>query len=274
MAPTILEAVQNGRLIVAHRGARSLAPENTLAAARRGLAAGAGMWETDVRLSKDGEPVLVHDLDLTRTSDAPSGFAGRSTWPVDEFTLRELKSLDCGSWFEKTDPFGQIRAGRVSQRQLAEYAGEQMVTLDEAIRFTVENDWLLNIEIKDLAGRPGHESVVEKVVSAVQLADAAQRVLVSSFHYPYLAHVRRLDRNIRTGVLTEGFQRDPAALLSELDAFTFNPSPRAFCPMQVRRLKQKGYGVLVWVLNSGLSARACLAMGADGVFTDFPQRFS
>ncbi len=272
MDNTVFHAVKNGHLIAAHRGARSLAPENTLAAARLAHALGAGMWEIDVRLSKDGEPVLVHDLELERTSDAAKKFPGRGPYHVDEFTLSELKTLDFGSWFEKADPFGQIRAGRVSPMELAKYSGQRILTLEEAIRFTVENDWLLNIEIKDLAGRPGHESVVEKVAALVRQACAAPKVLVSSFNYCYLEQVRRLDANIGTGVLTETFQPDPAALMSELDAFTFNPSFRAFRPMQARRLKQKGFGVLVWVVNNPVVARACLGMGANGIFTDFPHR--
>lgn len=274
MAHTLYDAVKNRGLIAAHRGARSLAPENTLAAARLGFAAGAGMWEIDVRATKDAEVVLVHDVDLKRTSDAREKFPDRWPWLVDEFTLRELKTLDCGSWFQRSDPFGQIAAGRVSQSELERYGGEQVMTLEEAIRFTVENDWLLNIEIKDLKGRPGHDWIVEKVIATVRGGGAAEKVLVSSFNHSYLARTRRLDKQIRTGVLTDRVLPDPTALMAELDAFTFNPWFRVFRPGQVRKLKQKGFGVLVWVLNNPLAAWACFAMGADGIFTDFPGRFS
>ncbi len=273
MGQSIFDALDKGRLIAAHRGARSMAPENTLAAARLALVAGAAMWEIDVRLSRDGEPVLAHDLDLARTSDVREKFPGRTSWPVDEFDLRELKTLDFGSWFKVSDPFGQIAAGRVSPRELEKFACERVVTLEEAIRFTVENDWLLNIEIKDLAGRPGHDLVVEKVVGVVCGWGAAERILISSFNYQYLASVKRLEPRIRTGVLTEEVQRDPAALMSELDAFSFNPAVRAFRPVQVRRLRQKGFAVLVWVLNNPVAARVVFALGADGIFTDFPGRF-
>jgi glycerophosphoryl diester phosphodiesterase len=103
---------------------------------------------------------------------------------------------------------------------------------------------------------------------------AAEKVLISSFNHYYLAHVRRLDRNIRTGVLVNSFQADPVGLMQELDAFTFNPGLRAFWPRQIRRLKQKGFGVLVWAVNNPWLAEGFFAMGADGIFTDFPQRFS
>ena len=114
MSQDIVNAIRKRRLIAAHRGARSLAPENTLAAARLALAAGARMWEIDVRMSRDGEIVLIHDPNLERTSDAPGKFPGRSPWLVHDFTLDELKTLDFGSWFSETDPFGQIAAGKIS----------------------------------------------------------------------------------------------------------------------------------------------------------------
>ncbi|MGC9194629.1 MAG: glycerophosphodiester phosphodiesterase [Syntrophobacteraceae bacterium] len=274
MAQNILDSIQKRGLIVAHRGARSVAPENTLAAARLGHASGARMWEIDVRLSSDGVPVLIHDSDLQRISDAKGRFPGRGPWLVDDFSLQELKELDFGSWFQKSDPFGQIAAGRVPRSQLEKYRGEPVATLEEAIRFTVENDWLLNIEIKDLTGRPGDETVVERVVSLVRSAGAVERVLVSSFNYSYLAQVKKLDGQLKTGVLTSTTQPDPVGLLRELGAFTFNPSLRAFSPIQARRLRRKGFGVLVWVVNNSFVARGCLAMGADGIFTDFPRRFS
>ena len=274
MSRDIVNAVRNRRLIAAHRGARSLAPENTLAAARVALEAGARMWEIDLRMSRDGELVVLHDPDLKRTSDAQGKFPDRSPWLVDDFTLGELKSLDFGSWFAKADPFGQTAAGEISPSEAAKYSGQPAVTLEEAILFTIHNDCLLNVELKDLSGRPGHESIVEKVCSLVRSLEAAEKVLISSFNHHYLKLIRRLDKNIRTGVLVNSFQADPVGLMLELDAFTFNPGLRAFWPRQIRGLKQKGFGVLVWAVNNPWLAEAFFAMGADGIFTDFPQRFS
>jgi glycerophosphoryl diester phosphodiesterase len=274
MSEDIVNAIRNHRLIAAHRGARSLAPENTLAAARVALAAGAGMMEIDVRMSRDGELVLIHDSNLQRTSDAPVKFPDRSPWLVHDFTLDELRTLDFGSWFNDTDPFGQIAAGKISSSELVKYSGEPVVTLEEAILFTIRNDWLLNIEIKDLSGSPGHESIVEKVDTLVRSLGAVEKVLVSSFNLHYLALIRKFDREIKAGVLADCFQSDPVQLMHDLDAFTYNPRLQAVRPWQIRRLKQKGFGVLVWVLNKPWLAGALFSMGADGIFTDFPQRFS
>ncbi len=270
----IVNFFRNPRLIVAHRGARSLAPENTLAAARAALDSGAGMWETDVRMSRDGELVLIHDRDMERTSDAPDRFPDRSPWYVRDFTLSELKSIDFGSWFTRTDPFGQIAAGEIPDSDLAKYSGEPLPTLGEAILFTISNDWLLNIEIKDLSGEPEHESIVERVIGLVRSLGATERVLISSFNHYYLSLAKRLDKDVRTGVLVDSFQSDPLGLMLELGASTYHPGLRAVQPGQVHKLKQEGFGVLVWVANNPWLARILFAMGADGVFTDFPQIFS
>ncbi|MBW2561125.1 MAG: glycerophosphodiester phosphodiesterase, partial [Deltaproteobacteria bacterium] len=122
--------------IIAHRGARSLAPENTLAAARRAREAGADLWETDVTVTKGGELVLLHDESLTRTTDVRDRFPNREPWHCSAFILREIRLLDAASWFEKADPFGQIAAGVVGKEDLSAYRGERIPTLREALQFT------------------------------------------------------------------------------------------------------------------------------------------
>jgi glycerophosphoryl diester phosphodiesterase len=273
MALEIRDAFRK-RLIAAHRGARSLAPENTLASARAAFASGAGMWEIDVRMSRDGELVVIHDPDLTRTSDCRRKFPDRSPWLVGDFALCELKTLDFGSWFARVDPFGQIAAGKVPLSSLAGYSGEPVLTLEEAILFTVRNDWLLDIEIKDLTGQSGHESIVQKVVDLAKSLGATKKILISSFNHDYLRHVKKLDRGVKTGVLENRFQPDPLRLAIELDAFAYKPGLRAVRLRQIHELKRKDFYVIVWTLNSPWLARTLFAIGADGIFTDFPQRFS
>ena len=120
-------------LNIAHRGARSLAPENTLAAARKALEIGADLWETDVSVTTDGQLILMHDDTLDRTTDAPIRFPGRSPWTVSAFTLAEIRDLDAGSWFVETDPFDQIAAGAVTPGEQAAYRGERVPTLRRAL---------------------------------------------------------------------------------------------------------------------------------------------
>ncbi|HEX7556623.1 MAG TPA: glycerophosphodiester phosphodiesterase family protein, partial [Leptolinea sp.] len=115
-------------LNIAHRGARSLAPENTLAAARKALEVGADLWECDVALTADGIPVILHDDNLRRTSNASSVYPNRKPWKLQTFTLEELKKLDFGSWFLTTDPFKQIKLGQILPAELQKFVGEPILT--------------------------------------------------------------------------------------------------------------------------------------------------
>ena len=102
--------------IIAHRGARSLAPENTLAAARKAHGLGADLWETDVAVTADDQLVLMHDDAMTRTTNVADIFPERVPAAFSTSSLAEIRSLDAGSWFERDDPFGQVAAGAVDSR--------------------------------------------------------------------------------------------------------------------------------------------------------------
>ena len=88
-------------LNIAHRGARSLAPENTLAAARMARHAGADMWELDVAVSADGALFVMHDDSLQRTTNAAQRFPDRAPWTFSGFTLAELEAEGLGPFFKR-----------------------------------------------------------------------------------------------------------------------------------------------------------------------------
>jgi glycerophosphoryl diester phosphodiesterase len=141
--------------IVAHRGARSVAPENTLLSAQRAYDFQADQWELDVRLSKDGELVLIHNPNFMHTSNAIHLFPTRFFWKVDQFSLEEIKQLDAGSWYLKKDPFSEIKNGTVTAVEQNRMIGEPFPTLREALQFTKDKEWSVNVEIKDISGTPG-----------------------------------------------------------------------------------------------------------------------
>ncbi|MBX3276877.1 MAG: glycerophosphodiester phosphodiesterase [Acidobacteria bacterium] len=107
--PEYLSVQKNRKILVAHRGASSYAPEHTLAAYRLALSQGADYVEQDLQISKDGVLVCLHDLTLERTTDVERVFPdrartesnGRRRWYVSDFTLEELKRLDAGAWFDE-----------------------------------------------------------------------------------------------------------------------------------------------------------------------------
>src|SRR5262245_4017798 len=153
--------------VIAHRGFSGIAPENTLAAIRAALEAGADRVEVDVLVTRDGVPVLLHDADLDRTTN------GRG--PVAARTLADVRALDAGGWFD------------------ARFTGERVPTLAEALEFC-RGRILLNLEIKSEAveDREAPAGVEAAVVEAIRRARAPAEVVVSSFDPRALVRVRRL----------------------------------------------------------------------------------
>ena len=261
-------------LNVAHRGARSLAPENTLTAARKALEVGADMWETDVTLTADGKMVILHDSTLGRTTNIEDVFPLRVADPSYSFSLDELRQLDFGSWFVDTDPFQQIATGAVSQQEQASYAGEPAPTLRQALVFTKENDWRINVEIKDQEGTPGDTDLPEKVVALIDELEMAPSVVVSSFNHSYLKRVKAADPQITTAALVDTPSPDPIRLLQELQAQAYNPKLAGLDMEQVRQVRQAGFDVYVWTVNDERDVRRLIEAGATGIITDFPQRLA
>jgi glycerophosphoryl diester phosphodiesterase len=257
-------------LIIAHRGARSLAPENTIAAARKAFELGADMWELDVGMTADGELLVIHDSTLTRTSNAKEIFPNRRPWSLHEFTLDEIKGLDFGTWFIEEDPFGQIAAGTVSPIEAERYRGKGAPTLRQALEFTRERKWRVNAEIKDLRGTPGDPQVVPKVVALLDELDMVDRVLVSSFNHRYLREIRQRNPRIVTGALVSKPQSDPASLLKDLEAQAYHPSVSAIRRREIPRLRKEGFQVNVWTVNELKVMRSLIKAGASAIFTDFP----
>jgi glycerophosphoryl diester phosphodiesterase len=266
-----MKPVQELPLNIAHRGARSLAPENTLQAALLGLQAGADMWELDVTLTAGGELVVIHDDTLERTSDARQVYPDRSPWAVGSFTLSELRQLDFGSWYVEKDPFRQIQSGAVSADQAAGYRGARIPTLEEAVAFTRDHDWRVNIEIKDATGTPADPLIVAAVLRQVAELGMGERVIISSFNHDYLRQVRDADPTIATAALVAGPHPDPLGLLRELGAVAYNPSLKTLDMDQLAAVRAAGYGVNVWTVNDPADMRRLIEAGATGIFTDFPQ---
>jgi len=259
-------------LNIAHAGASSLAPQNTLAAGRKALQIGADLWGVDVRLSKDGIFVLMHDETLDRTTDVEDIFPQRTPWKVEDFTVSELRQLDAGSWFVEIDPFGRIESGEVSEADQHACVGERIPTLMEALEFTREHDWRIDIEVKATGSAPKEEAA-HRLVTLIEQAEMQARVLVSSFDHELLAAVKRLDPDIPVAVLAIVAPRDPVEALEELGADVYGPSPVGFTPGLVARLGGLGFEVHLWTYNDADQLKRLAVMeGVSGIYTDFPQR--
>lgn len=272
--PAFIPVVSERPLNIAHRGARSLAPENTLAAARRARAVGADMWELDVSVTADGQLVLFHDDSLARTTNAQEVFPDRAPWTITTFTLAELRTLDGGGWFVDTDPMGEIANGALTPSELAAYRGERIPTLWEALEFTRDNDWHVNVEIKRLPPPQDAFPVVEKVAALIADLDIVDRVVVSSFVHERLWEVRRLLPEVRVHGLL-GFQEDEQVDLRLARPFDgLNPRYNLVSDEQILAALAAGYRVVPWVVNEVRDMERFIALGVSGIITDYPQRLA
>jgi len=273
-APTGLPGeVHTPPLIIAHRGARSLAPENTLAAAHKALELGADMWELDVAVTADGELVVVHDDTLDRTCNVQQLFPGRVPWRVWEFTLAEIQTLDCGSWFGETDPFGQIQAGNVSAAEVESFRGEPAPTLRQALEFTRANNWRVNVELKDQPTEALGQTLVDKSVRLIEELGMAQgaQVVISSFNHDYLRAVRALNPDLPIQALTSQKIDDLPGYLAQLGTNTCNPKAGVWNPRDLAELGQSGIQFNVWTVNDEAVMKQLIEANVHGIFTDFPQ---
>ena len=160
-------SVNESRILLgAHRGDQRHFPENTMAAMRAAVEMGCDAIETDVRMTKDGHLILIHDRDVARTTNA-QGF-------VDEMTLSEIRSLDAGGWKD------------------AAFAGEKIPTVEEFLSFLSLTNVLVNWELKEYPVDLGEErafACADRLIEMIDRFGMADRSLMNSFSDRVLEYI-------------------------------------------------------------------------------------
>lgn len=168
-------------LIVAHRGASALAPENTLAAFERAIEDGADGIEFDVRLAKDGVPVIFHDSTLQRMA--------QKRIRTSNFTSAELRALDIGTWFNQKHPL------KASDK----FIGETVPTLSRLFDFLRDYQGRIYVELK---GKTEEMLVlVEAVAKAIRQTSLLPNIVLKSFKLEAVAQARKIFPEVRTAAL-------------------------------------------------------------------------
>ncbi len=261
--------------ICAHRGACSIAPENTLLALEKARLCGADLWEADVQVTADGELVLFHDHTLERTTDVLSQpvYSSRSPWNLADFSLVELQQLDAGSWFLKTDPFGTIAAGDVTRDDFSAIEAQQIPLLGEVLNACRKHDFPVNLEIKDQAGTVADGIIVGKILSLLKETRTEHLALLSSFNHDYLRQVKQLNPEIATAALVD--KKHPENLLDylrDLGVDAYHPDHLITDAELIKQLTVAGMRVNLWTVNGVERAQYFSAAGATLICTDWPQR--
>jgi glycerophosphoryl diester phosphodiesterase len=229
-----------GPLLVGHRGASALAPENSLEAFRRAVEDGADGVELDVLRCATGEVIVFHDDDLVRLGGRPERIAALS--------------------------LTQLRAIRLT-------SGAAIPTLEEVLNACGPR-LLVNVELKAM-GVPWREirALVDAVAAIVDRPEVAPRILVSSFHpYAIAAWQKRLP-TVDAGLLFEKDASLPlrrAWALPWLRPFSVHPEAVLCQAASVRRWQRRGMRVNVWTVDAPGELQRLAAMGVDGFITNDP----
>jgi glycerophosphoryl diester phosphodiesterase len=245
-------------LILGHRGASAIAPENTLAAFARAIRDGADGVEFDVRLSRDGIPVVIHDAGLKRT--------GLKEISVSELTSAELQEIDVGSWFDRS-----ARSPNES------FADEKLPTLAQVFEFFSSNSGLLYVEMKSEVTEGS--ALAAAVAKAVHEFQIAERVVVESFDLDAITEIKRIGAGIRTAALFEPKLSRPISALRRLKMVDLALSHRAdeialhhtlVAPRVVEKAKQEGLEVVVWTVDDLNWMARARALGMKALITNNP----
>ncbi len=259
--------------IIAHRGARSIAPENTILAAQKAYENGAALWETDVSVTKDGYLILFHDETLKRTTDVQVKFPKRKPFLVKDFELDEILSLDVGFSFIENDPFGQIQNGNLTESNLQEIKGTQIPTLEQGLIFTDKMNWKINIELKDNPfGIPGF-SLPKSVLDTINRVGIPYgAIVISSFRHEWLDEIKDIEPLIEAQALV-GEDGEERLDFKDFSFPAYNVSKELIKASDIRQLKKMGKTVNVFTVNDPDKINELVSYGVDGIFTDFPQLF-
>jgi len=239
----ILSPKHNEPLLIAHRGLSARYPENTMAAFRAAVGAGAAMLELDVGLSSDDRVVVLHDATLERTTNGTGWLA--------DFPLAHLRKLDAGSWFAPR------------------FAGEKLPTLAEVLDL-VRGRCAVNIEIKAEAVSPRPEGgIEEKVIALVRDRHMEEEVLVSSFDPTAVTRIKKIAPSVRTALLYgREIDFDPVPIVSLCGADGLNMNRLHVTSEIVGALHRAGLFLCVYTVDDPGELKKLISLRVDGIFTN------
>jgi glycerophosphoryl diester phosphodiesterase len=229
-------------LVVGHRGAMALAPENTMASFRRAAALGADAVKCDVHLSRDGRLVVIHDGTLDRTTSGKGAVQARA-WA-------DLSRLDAGAWFGPR------------------FRGERLPSLDGLLSWARRAGLHVVVEAKNDGGRTPR--MAEAVVAALRRADMTERVLVISFHHETVRRVKALAPRVLTGILFDKPLARPAERLAWSGADALFPRHTLVTPALLAAARRAGVLVGTWTVNRPADMARLARLGVDAVTSNDP----
>ncbi|WP_233219838.1 glycerophosphodiester phosphodiesterase family protein [Pleurocapsa sp. CCALA 161] len=221
-------------LCIGHRGAMGHEPENTLLSIRAAIALGVDAVEIDV-YNLENNLVVIHDRDLARTTNGIGYLENRS--------FAYVRSLDAGK-------------------------GEQIPTLEEVLE-TVNRQVIVNIELK---GSNTAKLVVDLIQTYIKMGWSYSDFIVSSFNHDELNQVKTISPEIITGMLIYGLPWQYLPSAQQLQADLIIPHLDYVTSELIESAHQQGLRVWIYTVNQPDDIKLMQAIGADGIFTNYPEK--
>jgi glycerophosphoryl diester phosphodiesterase len=244
-------------LIIGHRGASALAPENTLVSIERALEDGADGVEFDVRLARDGVAVVIHDKNLKRT--------GLKDIKVERTLSHELVSADVGTWYNLRHP----------KRARAEYSGETLPTLADVLSLLRRSASLAYVELKVQGGND--RELAQEVIREIRRHEMARCVVVESFSLDSISEIKKIDPELRTAALFDRRLTKPAPSVRRLIEQTLRvgAAEMALHHSLIRRRTvdaATGHGIktVAWTVDKPVWISRALKYELHGLITNDP----
>lgn len=244
----------NRPLIIGHRGASAVAPENTMAAFREAIAVGADGVEFDVRLTRDGVPVVIHDRDLRRTG----GLSQR----VADLTWAELARVEVGSWLSES------------------FANETVPSLAELFTLFQSNNSTLYLEMK--CDSPAeYAPLAEACCRLIAEHGLKKRVLIECFQLPALRVISDIDPDMKTVALFEPSILNPSVLsdqsiinkATDVGAVALALHHRLARKSLIEKARNSGLHIAVWTVDDPAWLERARTLGIDALITNHPAKF-
>ncbi|QEO10859.1 glycerophosphodiester phosphodiesterase [Protaetiibacter larvae] len=239
-----LRAPGEPAFVAGHRGDRASAPENTIPSFASAVDSGLDFLETDVQLTADGHPVLMHDETVDRTTNG--------TGAVASLTLDQIRSLDAGSWYA------------------SEFAGVQVPTFEEFLDVLAGCRKKAIVELKGI----WTPDQVRGILGGVYARGVQNRIIFASFELPTVESLALAAPAIPRVINIRSLPKDPVALAQQYEAIALMTTPKSLerSPDAVTRMHAAGLGMLVYTLNSKQRWSEALGLGVDGIVTDKPSK--
>jgi len=243
---TILPSGRFPVMVIAHRGFSGCAPENTMIAFKKAMEVGSDMIELDVRLSQEGEVVVIHDETLERTTTGNG--------KVIEKTINELKKLDAGSKFHSS------------------FSGERIPTLREVLQLA-HRQIRVNIELK--IGNYERWTILdlaERALREVEMAGMVDQVVFSSFDPIALERVLKKNQAAPVAYLYNRPWNFPREVTEGRPFSTLTCRKSVLTAENISRAHQEGIRVGVYTLNTEEEMGKFIELKVNAIITDYPDR--